>query len=70
MKNHSLLRYRIDNTDKPWLLDLEKETDEIINYYDDPEYTSIAKKLMTELKSQMHMYGELALEVEPPLIYE
>ena len=60
----------VSNTDKPWLLDLEKDPDEIINYYNQPEYSDIAAKLMAELKHQMHMYGELALEAEQPLIYE
>ncbi len=45
-------------TDKPWLFDLEKDPDEMINFYNDPDYKEIAEKFTTELFRQMEMYGE------------
>ncbi len=55
--------------DRPWLFDLEKDPDELINFFDNPEYEAIAGKLMTELKAQLKRYGDPALE-RVELIYD
>lgn len=55
--------------DDPWLFDLEKDPDELINFYTNPEYKPIAEKMQAELIAQMKTYGEPALE-KGGLIYE
>lgn len=55
--------------DDPWLFDLEKDPDELINFYTNPEYKEIAEKMQAELVAQMQQYGERALE-KGGLIYE
>jgi len=44
--------------DKPWLFDLEKDPDELTNFYNDPSYKVIGDELMTELYAQMEKYNE------------
>ena len=44
--------------DKPWLFDLEKDPNELINCYNKSEYKEIAKELMDELYAQMKLYKE------------
>jgi uncharacterized sulfatase len=44
--------------DKPWLFDLEKDPDELTNFYNDPSYKVIGDELMTELYTQMERYNE------------
>lgn len=44
--------------DKPWLFDLEKDPNELINCYNKSEYKDIAKELMDELFAQMELYKE------------
>lgn len=44
--------------DKPWLFDLEKDPNEMVNLYNDTEYKDIASKLMQELYAQMELYKE------------
>ena len=41
-------------TEKPWLLDLEKDPMELMNYYSDKEYSHIVKELTQEIKQ----YGD------------
>lgn len=48
--------------DDPWLFDLEKDPDELVNFYTHPEYKEIAEKMQAELVAQMKQYGEPALE--------
>ena len=43
---------------KPWLFDLEKDPDEFINFYNNPEYRKIAQKMEQELYVQMEKYNE------------
>jgi uncharacterized sulfatase len=64
-------RYKIvlSPSDDPWLFDLEKDPDELTNFYDHPEYKEIAAKLQAELVAQMERYAEPALE-KGNLIYE
>lgn len=51
-------RYKlvISPADEPWLFDLKKDPDELINFYNDPEYKEIAEVFMEELQSQMKRF--------------
>jgi arylsulfatase A-like enzyme len=49
-------------SDKPWLFDLVKDPDEIMNFYNDPSYASIADKFTKELFRQMKLYNEPLLK--------
>jgi len=49
-------------TDKPWLFDLEKDPDEVINFYNKLEYKDIADRLTKELYRQMELYQEPLLK--------
>ncbi|NLR91502.1 sulfatase family protein [Flammeovirga agarivorans] len=57
-------RYKlvVSPSDEPWLFDLEKDPDELVNYYNDPEYKSIAKRLKDELYPQMKEFDEPLLK--------
>ena len=55
--------------DKPWLFDLQKDPDELVNFYDDPDYQEIASKFKQELIAQMTKYQEPALK-NGDLIYD
>jgi uncharacterized sulfatase len=56
-------RYKLvlSPVDKPWLFDLEKDPDEMTNYYNNPEYKEIAKEFTNELYRQMEQYNEALL---------
>lgn len=64
-------RYKLvlSRMDDPWLFDLKKDPDELINFYTNPEYAPIAQKMQAELLKQMKTYQEPALE-EGGLILE
>jgi hypothetical protein len=64
-------RYKLvlSTMDDPWLFDLQKDPDELINFYTHPEYRQVAEKMQAELVAQMNTYGEPALE-KGGLIYE
>lgn len=53
-------RYKlvVSREDKPWLFDLERDPDELINFYQDPEYKPISTKFMKDLKNKMERYNE------------
>ncbi|MCL7754603.1 sulfatase [Polaribacter sp. Z022] len=57
-------RYKlvIDKKEKPYLFDLQKDPDELINFYYDKEYAAIAKKMQTELFKQLEKYDEPGLK--------
>jgi uncharacterized sulfatase len=57
-------RYKLvlSHLEKPWLFDLEKDPDELINLYRKPEYKAIAETLKAELIRQMKAFNEPALE--------
>lgn len=58
-------RYKLVlSEDQPWLIDLEKDPYEEINYYNDPAYAKIAKKMQDELFTQAKMYKDPILEVK------
>jgi uncharacterized sulfatase len=57
-------RYKlvISTSDQPWLFDLEKDPDELVNFYGRNGFKEIGLRLEKELKRQMIKYGEPALE--------
>lgn len=65
-------RYKlvIDKQEKPYLFDLEKDPDELINFYYDKDYQDIAKNMQTELFKQLEKYDEPGLKNNPPYIVE
>lgn len=44
--------------DSPWLFDLKKDPDELVNFYNDPAYKEIAGMMEQELYAQMKKYKE------------
>ena len=44
--------------DKPWLFDLKNDPDELVNFYNNPNYSEIAKSLKKELYVQMERFNE------------
>ncbi|SDR70033.1 uncharacterized sulfatase [Polaribacter sp. KT25b] len=65
-------RYKlvIDKKEKPYLFDLQKDPDELINFYYDKEYATIAKKMQTELFKQLNKYDESGLKMRQKYITE
>ena len=63
-------RYKlvIDKKEKPYLFDLQKDPDELINFYYDKEYAAIAKMMQAELFKQMKMYNEPGLKMNQKYI--
>jgi arylsulfatase A-like enzyme len=53
-------RYKLvlSPSDKPWLFDLEKDPDELTNFYNHKDYKDIAKRMSSELYVQMDEYNE------------
>ena len=58
-------RYKlvVSDKDKPWLIDLEKNPNEDINFYTDPAYKKTAEKLQTELLKQAKQYNDPAFSI-------
>lgn len=54
-------KYVVSQADKPWLFDLKRDPNELINFNNDPEYAAIADKFQAELKRQMKLYNDRAL---------
>ena len=65
-------RYKlvIDKKEKPYLFDLQKDPDELINFYNHKEYTAIAKMMQTELFKQLNKYDEPGLRLGQKYITE
>ncbi|OEJ98814.1 hypothetical protein A8C32_06400 [Flavivirga aquatica] len=65
-------RYKlvIDKREKPYLFDLEKDPDELINFYNHKAYASIVKTLQIELFKQLEKYKEPGLKSNKPYITE
>lgn len=63
-------RYKlvIDKKEEPYLFDLEKDPDELINFYYDKNYTSIARMMQTELFKQLEKYDEPGLKGNNPYV--
>ncbi|NDV61494.1 sulfatase [Puniceicoccales bacterium CK1056] len=57
-------RYKlvISPSEKPWLFDLEKDPDELINFYRNPDYKEIGERLKNSLVTQMKAFKEPALK--------
>ncbi|TPN81191.1 sulfatase family protein [Aquimarina algicola] len=57
-------RYKlvIDKDEKPYLFDLKKDPDEIVNFYYDKAYATIAKEMQNELFKQLKKYDEPGLK--------
>ena len=57
-------RYKLvlDKKEKPYLYDLEKDPDELINFYNDAAYKSIKDKMQKELLAQLIQYKEPGLK--------
>ena len=53
-------RYKLvlSPVDKPWLFDLQEDPDEMINFYNNPDYNGIAKEMEVELFRQMEVFNE------------
>jgi len=58
-------RYKLvlSPNDSPWLFDLQEDPDELINYYNNPDYKDIAAWLMKELYNQMEAYDDPLLKL-------
>ena len=56
-------RYKLvlSSLDKPWLFDLEKDPDELVNFYEREEYENTFLRLKNELFAQMKKFKEPAL---------
>ncbi len=55
-------KYVLSPFDQPWLFDLKKDPDELINFYNDPKYSAVVKKFDRELNDQMKKYKDPAIE--------
>lgn len=57
-------RYKLvlDKKEKPYLFDLKKDPDELINFYNDAAYKSIKDKMQKELIAQLKEYKEPGLK--------
>ncbi|MBJ2173604.1 sulfatase [Aureibaculum sp. A20] len=65
-------RYKlvIDKKEKPYLFDLEKDPDELINFYYHKDYKDIANMMQTELFKQLKKYDEPGLKGKQSFITE
>lgn len=56
-------RYKlvISDSDEPWLFDLQRDPDELVNLHSESEYSEIVKRLKNELKRLMKLHKEPAL---------
>ncbi|MDZ8120240.1 sulfatase family protein [Pontiella agarivorans] len=66
-------RYKLVLTpiDDPWLFDLEKDPDELINQYPKPEYKEIGQRMKTALMNAMKRANEpMLVSPKKPLIVE
>ncbi|SDW29369.1 uncharacterized sulfatase [Lutibacter oricola] len=63
-------RYKLvlDKKEKPYLFDLEKDPNELINFYNNSEYKEIASKMQKELFAQMKKFEEPGLKMSKPYI--
>ncbi len=51
----------------PWLIDLEKDPNELTNYYSEASYKSVVSKLTVELKEWLTLTNDPGLE-DPDLV--
>ncbi len=59
-------RYKLvySTEDDPWLFDLEKDFEELINFAEDPEYVEIRKRMTDALIGQLRKTEDPVLEME------
>ena len=59
-------RYKLvlDKQEKPYLFDLQKDPNELTNFYNDLAYAPVVKRLQPELFRQMKLYKEPGLEIK------
>ncbi|KWR55947.1 choline-sulfatase [Bacteroides ovatus] len=55
--------------EKPWLLDIEKDPLETVNYYEDLQYSEIRDRLQKHLLKSMESYDDPALKLGRPFLY-
>lgn len=48
----------ISNSDKPWLFDLERDPDELVNFVDFPAYRDVLKKMGSQLKRYVKEFSD------------
>ncbi|MDZ8117632.1 sulfatase family protein [Pontiella agarivorans] len=58
-------KYVLSPQDVPWLYDIERDPDELINFAGHPEYTAIEKRLSTELDRMLEQYQDPILKGKP-----
>jgi uncharacterized sulfatase len=58
---HHRYKLVLSAADAPWLFDLEKDPDELTNFYDDPNYREVATRFQEKLTELMRQYDEPAL---------
>ncbi|MDO6840198.1 sulfatase [Paraglaciecola chathamensis] len=65
-------RYKlvIDKNENPYLFDLEKDPNELINFYNDKDYSEIANLLQIELFKQLEKYDEPGLKINQAYVTE
>lgn len=63
-------RYKlvIDKKEVPYLFDLQVDPDELVNFYYNPNYKKIAKKLQKELFVQLKKFDEPGLKNQPYIV--
>ncbi|MFY0652869.1 MAG: sulfatase [Cyclobacteriaceae bacterium] len=62
-------KYILSISDEPWLFDLQEDPDEIINFYNDPEYKAVAGKMHKKLLAKLKKYDDPVLKSKKKLIY-
>lgn len=60
-------KYVLSPKDVPWLFDVKKDPDELINFAKNPEYAGIAAQLEKELLLQIELYKDPILKSKQPL---
>lgn len=65
-------RYKlvVSAKESPWLLDLEKDPNEEVNFYNNRKYKKIAKKLKSELIKQMNAFNDPVLTSKKKLLFD
>ena len=54
----SRYKLRVSGNEEPWLLDIEADPDEIVNYFASPEYEDVKKRLARELLVYNEKFNE------------
>lgn len=54
----------LSTEDDPWLFDLEKDPEELVNYALDPNYAAIRKELTDSMVDQMKTSNDPVLKID------